>query len=91
MSCQESIIHYIFKVSFKVGEEWIVPNDLSIEDPAIGNSIMVHFAIDGTITLSDPLKVLPLVFFPVKDVEAIRLDVMETNGDLIINEIIPNF
>ena len=52
---------------------------------------MVNIAIDGTISLSDPLKVLHLGFFPVKDVQAIRLDVIKTNGDLLINEIISNF
>ena len=39
-------------------------------------------------------KVLNLGFSSVKDVQAIRLDVMETNSennDLVINEIIPNF
>ena len=81
-----------FKVTFKVGETWIVPNDLVVEeDSSLGYSIMVNIAIDGIISLSDPLKVLHLVFFPVKDVQAIRLDVMATNGDLIINEIILNF
>ena len=79
----------IFKVTFKVGEIWIVPNDLAIEDDPLA-----QIAINGTVTLSTTIKVLNLGFSPVKEVKAIRLDVMKTNSennDLVINEIIPNF
>ena len=79
----------IFKVTFKVGEEWIVPNDLAIEDDPTA-----QIANDGTITLDSPNKVLNLVFFPVRNVQAIRLDVTKTNSDnndLVISEIIPNY
>ena len=79
----------IFKVTFKVGEKWVVPNDLAIEeDPT------AQIAIDGTITLNSPNEILNLVFFPVRNVQAIRLDVTKTNSynnDLVISEIIPNY
>ena len=79
----------IFKVTFKVGEKWVVPNDLAIEEVPTA-----QIAIDGTITLNSPNEVLNLVFFPVRNVQAIRLDVTKTNSnnnDLVISEIIPNF
>ena len=79
----------IFKVTFKVGEKWIVPNDLAIEDDH-----MAQIGINGNVTLSTTIKVLNLGFSLVKEVKAIRLDVMKTNSennDLVINEIIPNF
>ena len=79
----------IFKVTFKVDEKWIVPKDLAIEDDPTA-----QIANDGTITLNSPNKVLNLVFFPVRNVQAIRLDVTKTNSnnnDLVISEIIPNF
>ena len=79
----------IFKVTFKVDEKWIVPNNLAIEDDPLA-----QIAVNGTVTLSTTIKVLNLGFSPVKEVQAIRLDVMETNSennDLVINEIIPNF
>ena len=79
----------IFKVTFKVGEKWVIPNDLAIEEVPTA-----QIAIDGTITLNSPNEVLNLVFFPVRNVQAIRLDVTKTNSnnnDLVISEIIPNF
>ena len=79
----------IFKVTFKVGEKWIVPNGLAIEDDHLA-----QIAINGTVILSTTIKVLNLGFSLVKEVKAIRLDVMKTNSennDLVINEIIPNF
>ena len=79
----------IFKVTFKVGEKWIVPNDLAIEDDPFA-----QITINGNVTLSTTIKVLNLGFSLVKEVKAIRLDVMKTNSennDLVINEIIPNF
>ena len=79
----------VFKVTFKVGEKWVVPNDLAIEeDPT------AQIAIDGTITLNSIFKVVNLVFSPVRNVQAIKLNVTKANAynnDLVLSEIIPNF
>ena len=48
----------IFKVTFKVGEKWVVPTDLAIEEVPTA-----QISSDGTITLNSPNEVLNLVFF----------------------------
>ena len=78
----------IFKVTLKVDGQWIQLSDLQVkEDPT------AQITNDGTVTLNSAIPNLTLEFTTLTNVQAIRLDVTDTDDshNLWLREIIPGF
>ena len=90
MSGQQRDDHRLikFKVTLKQGQQWIIPEVIVLEKLNAFNDN------DGIITLKSGHYVLHLNFEPISNIDEIRIDVMDTdasNGNLVLNEIIPHF
>ena len=78
-----------FQLTIKANNEWFSPTKLSVREDA-------HAIIesDGKITLNSGIHYLTLDFNTIYKVQAIRLDVIQTdagNNNVVLNEIIPKF
>ena len=77
-----------FKVTLKVNGQWINLSALQVkEDPT------AQITNDGTVTLNSAIPNLTLEFTTLTNVQAIRLDVTDTDDshNLWLREIIPGF
>ena len=77
-----------FKVTVKVGGQWIQLSGLQVKE-----DLTAQIENDGTVTLTSGINYLTLEFTTVTDVQSIRLDVTEAVSakDLRLREIIPGF